>query len=70
MTVGNFQKMKSDIKCAVNMKMQGGEMFKFTEVVYVPQEVKNVLIVSSILFKGATMGETKDKINIKKTASK
>ena len=45
-------------------------MVKLTGVLYVPQEVKNLLIVSRILSKGATMGATQDKLTIKKNGVK
>ena len=35
-------------------------------VLYVPQTVKTILIVSRIIYKEATMGATKDNMNIKK----
>ena len=57
--------MKCELKFAVNMKLQGGETVKFTEVLYLPQEVKNILSVSRIVSKGAMMGDTKCKMTIK-----
>ena len=51
MTVGNGQNMKYEIKGAVNINLQGGERFKFTEVLYAPQEVKNILSVSRLVSK-------------------
>ena len=43
MTVVNVQKMKCELKGAVNMKPQGGKTVKFTDVLYVTQGVKNIL---------------------------
>ena len=65
-TVENGQKMKSDIKGSVNMKLQDVQMVKLTEVLYVPQAMKYVFSVSRLISKDATMGSTKDKIIIKK----
>ena len=65
-TVVNGQKMKCDIKGKVHMKLQGGETLKFNDVLYVPQEVKNIISMSRLVLKGATMWATKDKITIKK----
>ena len=39
-TVGNFQKMKCEIKGCVNMKLQYVQTVKLTEVLYVLQAVK------------------------------
>ena len=39
---------------------------KLIEVLYVPQALNNLLSVSRILSKGATMGATQDKMTIKK----
>ena len=44
-------------------------MVKFTEILYTPQAVKNLLIVSRIVSKGAMMGDTKDKLPSRKMAS-
>ena len=64
-TVGNCQKMNYDIKVSVNMKFQYGQTVKLTRFLYIPQAVKNLLSVSRIMSKGATMGSTPDKITIK-----
>ena len=48
-TVGNFQKMKCELKVTVNMNLQGGGKVKLTEVVYVPQAVKNILSISRLI---------------------
>ena len=48
------------------MKLQGGGKVKVKEVIYVPQEVKNILSISGLVSKGAMMGDTKDKITTKK----
>ena len=61
-TVGNGQKMKCELKGTVNMNLQKEEMIKLTAVIYVPQEVKNILSVSRLISKGFRMGDTKDKI--------
>ena len=62
----NGQKIKCEIKGSVNMKLQYGQTVKITEVLYVPQAVKNLLRISSIVSKGTTMGATQDKIIVKK----
>ena len=41
-------------------------MVKWIKVLYVPQSVKNLLSISRIVSKGATIGDTKDKMTIKK----
>ena len=64
-TVGNGQNMKCDLKGSVSMKVQEGETSKLTKVLYVPQAVKNILSVSRLVLKGATMGDNQDKIIIK-----
>ena len=38
--VGNGQKMKYELKCSVNMKLQDGQTVKLTKVLYVPQSGK------------------------------
>ena len=48
------------------MKLQDGQTVKLTEVLYVPQAMKNILKVSKLISKGATMGATHDKIIVKK----
>ena len=48
------------------MKIQGEETMDLTKVLYVPQAIKNFLIVSSFISKGATIGDDQDKNNIKK----
>ena len=40
-----------------------------TEVMYVTQAVKNLLIVSNLISKGATMGDTQDKMTMKKNGA-
>ena len=47
------------------MKLHRGEMVKLIDVLYVLQEVKNILSVSRIILKGYTMKATQDKITIK-----
>ena len=64
--MGNGQKMKCKLKGSVNMKLQDEKMVKLTEVLYVPQAMKHLLSVSRLISKGATMGDTHDKIIIKK----
>ena len=59
--------MKCDIKGSVNMNIQDGQTVKLNEVLYVPQSVKNLLSVSRLVSKGATMGSTQDKITINKS---
>ena len=48
------------------MKLQDVHTVKLTKVLYVPQAMKNLLIVSRLASKGATMGATQDKMIIKK----
>ena len=57
-TVINGQKMKCGLKGSVKMKPQDGQTVKLTEVLHVPQAVKNVLSVSRLVSKGVTMGAT------------
>ena len=65
-TMGNGQKMKCKLKGYINMKLNYGQTVKLTEVLYVPQTMKNLLSVSRLITKGATMGATQDKTTIKK----
>ena len=58
--------MKYNLKGLVNMKIKGGEKVKLTKVLYVPQAVNNLLSVSRLVSKVATMGDTKDKTTINK----
>ena len=58
--------MKCELKGSVNMKIQGGETVELSEVLYVHQAVKNLLSVSRLVSKAATMGATQEKITIKK----
>ena len=64
-TVGNGHKMKCDKETTLNMNLQGRATVKLTEVLYVPQAVNNILSVSMIILKRATMGATKEKMTIK-----
>ena len=64
--VGNGQNMKCELKGSVNMKLQNGKTVKLNEVLYIPQDVKNLLSISILVSKGATMGSTQDKIIIKR----
>ena len=48
------------------MKLQGGETVNLTEVLYVPQAVKNIIRVSRLVSRVSTMGDSKDKTKIKK----
>ena len=57
-TVVNVQKMKCKIKGSINTKFQYGKMVKLTEVLYIPQAVKNLLRISRLVSKGATVGAT------------
>ena len=58
--------MKCGLKGAVNIKLQGGETLKFIDVLYVSQAIKSILSISRIGAKVYTMGDTKDKMTIKK----
>ena len=57
--------MKCELKGTVNMNLQGGETVKLTEVLYVPQAVKNIL---SIYRKDPQWVITKKKIPPRKAA--
>ena len=48
------------------MNMKGRETLNPTKVIYLPQEVKNILSISRLVTEGFTMGATQDKMNIKK----
>ena len=48
------------------MNIQGGGVLKLIKVMYVHQAVKNLLSVSRLVSKAATMGATQEKITIKK----
>ena len=65
-TLGNDQKMKCKLKGYINMNFQGGQTVKLAEVLCVPEAVKNLLSVSRLVSKVATMGTNQYKINIKK----
>ena len=41
--------MKCELKVAVNMKLQGGGMFKLKNVLYVPQAANNLLMSSRLV---------------------
>ena len=64
--VGNGQKMKCELKGSVKMKLQYGQTVKLTEVLYVPQAVKNMLSVSRLVAKGVIMRFTQGKMTTKK----
>ena len=68
-TARNDQNINCELEGTVNMKLQGVATVKFTEVLYVPQEVNNILSVSRIVSKGAMMRDTQEKMTIQKTAS-
>ena len=58
--------MKCELKVSINMKLQYGKNLKLTEVRYIPQLGKNLLSVSRLVSKGATMGDIQDKTTINK----
>ena len=60
-TVGNGQTMKYMLKVSVNMKLQDGQTVKVTQVLYVPQAVKNILSLSRLVSKGTKMGPLRTK---------
>ena len=60
------QKMKFELKVSVNMKLKLEETVNLAEVLYVPQAVKNILSIFRLVSKGATMGDTQDKMTTKK----
>ena len=54
-TVKNSQKMKCDLKGSVNMNFQDKQMVNLTKVLYILQAVKNLLSVSRLVSKVATV---------------
>ena len=66
MTVVNGQKMNCYPKIMVNVKLQVGETVKLNGVLYVPQEVNNLVRILRLVSKGVTTGSTKYKITVKK----
>ena len=58
--------MKCDLKGSVNMNFQDKQIMNLTKVLYILQAVKNLLSVSRLVSKVATMGTNQYKINIKK----
>ena len=66
-TVGNGQKTKCKLKGSVNMQLKYGQTVKLTKVLYTPQALKNLLSVSRLVSKGATMGSTQGKISPRRT---
>ena len=67
-TVGNFHKTKCKLKNSVNMKLKDGQTVKLNKVLYMPQYMKNILSISRLVSKGTTMGDTRDKMIIKKNS--
>ena len=61
-TVRNSQNMKYNLKGSVNRKMQVKENVKLTNVMYIPQSVKNLLSVSRLISKVTTMGDNQDNL--------
>ena len=59
--------MKCELKGSINMKLWDVKMAKLTKVLYMPQAVKNLLNISRLVSKGATMGDTQDKLSLRKT---
>ena len=68
MTVVNGKNMKCDTQVTVIIHLQGRKTFKLTEVLYLPQEVKNILSISRLISKGAMVGDTKNKMTFKKVS--
>ena len=64
--VGNGPNIKWDLKGSVNMKMQGVETLNLAKVIYIPQAVKNLLSIARLVSKGSMMGDTQDKMTMKK----
>ena len=64
--MGNDQKMNCELKGSVNMKFQDGKTVNLTEVLYIPQYVKKLLIVSRLVSKVSTRGTTQYKMIINK----
>ena len=65
-TVRNSQKTKCKLNGLVNTKMKQEETVKLTKVLYAPQTVNNCLIFPMLVSKGAMMGDTQEKMTIKK----
>ena len=61
--------MKCELKGTVNMKLQGGETVKLTDILYVPQAVKIFLRISMLVSKGSITGDTKDRTTINKNGA-
>ena len=57
-TVGNGHNMEYKLKGYVNMKFKDVQTVKLTKILYVPQAVKNLLSVSRLVSKGATIVAT------------
>ena len=58
-TFGNGPKMKCELMATVSIKLQGGEMVKFNDILNLTQSIKNLLRVSRLVAKGYNMGEIK-----------
>ena len=63
-TVKNVHNMKFEIKGTVNITIQGGGMVKYTEVLYAPQVVKNILSISRLVSKLSMIGDTQYNMTI------
>ena len=61
-TVRNSQNMKCNLKGSVNRKMQVKENVKLTNVMYIPQSVKNLLSVSRLISKVTTIGDNQENL--------
>ena len=48
------------------MKMQGVETLNLAKVIYIPQAVKNLLSIARLVSKLSMMGDTQDKMTMKK----
>ena len=48
------------------MKMQGVETLNLAKVIYIPQAVKNLLSIARLVSKVSMMGDTQDKMTMKK----
>ena len=63
-TVENGKSMKCKLKGLIKMMMEGSETVKLIKVLFVPQAVKNLLRVSSLVSNGSTMEATQDRTTI------
>ena len=61
-TVVNGQKNKCKTNVTVNMNLQGGETVNLNDKLYLPKAVNDLLSVTRLVSKGATMGLLKKRV--------